>query len=377
MGESEGRPPRRRWRGARAHLTPVAEGGTAIAGAPELTFRTAPLGDLPLKLWEECGCDYPAPTGPKSHDPAWAEWTEEPPRTEGAKQSLRWALTRAPGRNHPGGLLGPNFYQLGHFHSGDARREQPGFPDLTIWTPLGVPNEVWELKKMDENPSLPQAHHMTALEAAGFTVRTVRPCCLLSGWVDRWLARLSGKTATLSEWAPDLTDAERLAGRQRAARTMLSAGATTAAAAEDRAATTRPARRLAVVADPPGQPVPDDAGGRAEAYLVPMPAGGGDAERAQLEGWLRDVGFAPIDVPWPMRIVVGESLVVVWVNTGEPGTPGNPRPRCWRSSYPDKPFPAHVVRPLGGAFRSASSVAAAMSLLEAATAAADLTEETR
>jgi hypothetical protein len=372
--------PRTRWQAARRHLTPVAEGGLLVAEAPETTFRTAPLPPgVELKLFEECGCDYVAPPGPQKLDPAWSDWTEDPPREAGreaGKRCLRYALSD-PRRRSDGGLLGPNYYQLAHFHSGDARHDAPGYPDLTIWTPLAVPNEAWELKKMGQNPTLPQAHHMTTLEAAGVTVRTVRPCCLLSGSVDRWLARLSGKTATLSEWAPDLTDAERLAGRQRAARTMLSAGATAAAAAEDRAATTRPARRLAVVADPPGQPVPDDAGGRAEAYLVPMPAGGGDAERAQLEGWLRDVGFAPIDVPWPMRIVVGESLVVVWVNTGEPGTPGNPRPRCWRSSYPDKPFPAHVVRPLGGAFRSASSVAAAMSLLEAATAAADLTEETR
>lgn len=344
---------RTRWHAARRHLTLVGDGGLAVAGAPETTFRTAPLPDgAVLKLWEDCGCDYPAPAGVKKDDPAWAEWTEEPPRAEDGKQSLRLALTRAPSRNHPGGLLGPNFYALGHFHSGDARREQPGFPDLMIWTPRDVPNEAWELKKMGENPTLPQAHHMTVLELAGFRVRTVRPCCLLSGWIDRWLGVLAGREATLSQWAPKvdtIRPVPRPAGQP--------VGATAAPA--------RPARPSAVV-DPPGLPVDDTADGDAVAYLIPMP----DAARpgpavTEIEDWLRTVGFPPYTVPWPMRIVVGGPLVVVWVNTGEPGRPGKPRPRTWRSSYLDRPFPAHVVAALAGDARHASSLRAAMTMIAA------------
>jgi hypothetical protein len=353
----------------------VAEGGLLVTEAPETTFRTAPLPPgVELKLYEECGCDYVPPPGPRKNDPAWSEWTEDPPRDAGreaGKRCLRYALSD-PRRRSDGGLLGPNYYGLAHFHSGDARHDAPGYPDLTIWTPLPVANEVWELKKMGQNPTLPQAHHMTTLEAAGFTVRTVRPCCLLSGAVDRWLGVLSGKEPTLSEWAAG----DREAALQRAARAAIAGRPSAAAAA---VASSPAAPRLRVVAEPPGRPVDDQHAGDAEAsaHLVPMPGGERDGARRQLEEWLREHGFPASSVPWPMRIVVAGGLVVVWVNTGEPGRPGQPRPRCWRSSYLERPLPAHTVAELGGSVHTAASVRAAMALIETGAPAGHLPEETR
>lgn len=367
--------PRRRWSAARRHLTPVADGGALIVGTPQVTFRTAPLPEgVPVKLWEDCECTYRPPMidgkpAPRRLDPAWTQWTEDPPREAGraaGKQCLRYALSDQRTKSD-GGLLGPNFYALGHFHSGDARREQPGFPDLLIWTPLGRPNEVWELKTMGENPTLPQAHHLTALELAGFRCRVVRPCCLLAGDVDRWLTELSGREpATPSPWAAG--DPEPRAAGPGAPPTPRSLTTTAApAGAPGRK------RRLAVVAEaPPGEPVNPAEPGRAAGYLIPMPGDGTGHLVGQLEGWLRAHGFPPYSVPWPMRIVVGERLLVVWANTGAPGTPGQPRPRAWRSSYLESPFPEHVVPALTGDSVYAPSMSAAMSFVEAAVPMATL-----
>lgn len=364
---------RTRWKAARRHLTPVAEGGELIPGAPETTFRTAPLPPgVELKLFEDCGCDYSPPIidgkpAPQRLDPAWTEWTEDPPKDAGreaGKRALRYALSD-PRKRSDGGLLGPNYYGLGHFHSGDARHDAPGYPDLTIWTPYSIPNEVWELKKMGQCPTLPQAHHMTSLEAGGFVVRTVRPCCLLSGWVDRWLARLSGRAPTLSEWAPDMTDADREQARRRAARAAIAGGGPVAQLPGATPTAVR-ARQLGVAGEAPGKPVDDQAeDGEVVAYLIPSPGGDHARAVADLEGWLRALGFPPYAVPWPMRIVVGERVVVVWVNTGEPGEPGKPRPRTWRSAYLDQPFPQHVIAQLGGDARPAVSLPAGMSLIDA------------
>jgi hypothetical protein len=346
---------RQRWyRSAREELA-------ALGDTPPPTFRTAPLpAGTVLELFEDCDCDY-TPPGPPASDPAWTDWTEDPPRTS-TKLSLRLELTRAPTNGHPGGLIGPNFYRtVGLFHSGDARREQPGFPDLLLFTPLPVANEAWELKAMGKNPTLPQAHHMTLLKLSGYRVRTVRPCCLLSGSVDRWLGALAGVAPTLSTWAPDLDDTARAAGRQRTARAMLAgAGRPTSPAAPATAAPARPAVRRPAALEAPGQPVDPHEPGGATGHIIPMPVNGG-APQAQLEAWLREHGFPPNAVPWPMRVVIGERVLVVWANTGEPGTPGRPRPRDWRSAALIRPFPDAAAAALAGTSRPATSMPAAMS----------------
>jgi hypothetical protein len=366
------------WHAARRYVTPVAEGGLMMPGDSLPTFRTAPLPPgVQLKLWEDCTCDYRPPqvagrAVPRKSDPAWAEWTEDPPRTASTKQSLRLALARKPKRDDPGGLLGPNFYALGHFHSGDARREQPGFPDLPIWSPRG--REMWELKAMGEVPTLPQAVHMTSLELAGYTVRTVRPCCLLSGWVDRWLAELAGVEPTLSPWAPLTGHAERAIAAVRSLRTGGFADGPAAFAGAPGTVTVAaslPAqRRLQLVPAPPGRDVDDDAiaaAGHAVGYLVPMPVDVDRADVTGLEGWLRAHGFAPTDVPWPMRLVVAGSLLLVWANTGErsPG-PGQPRPRAWRMASLEQPAPEDLIFKLGGETLTAATAPALLgSLLRA------------
>lgn len=346
-----------RWQSARRHLTLVSDGGLLLPGEPVQTFRTAPLPDgVAPKLWEQCGCDY-RHDGPRKTDPAFTDWSEDPARTSG-KLSLRYALSD-PRTKSDGGLLGPNFYRLGHFHSGDARHDAPGYPDLTIWGPGG--REVWELKIAGAVPTLPQAVHMTALELYGFTVRLVRPCCLLSGWVDRWLGVLAGVAPALSAWAPTLAAAP--TGRPAPRLTIPATTLSTAAP-----------RRLQLVPAPPGRdydPADTTATGVAVGYLVPMPTTGRDVERGALEAWLREHGFGAADVPWPMRLAIVGALLVVWANTGEPASgPGQPRPRQWRAASLNRDVPEDLLLSLGAETLYNPSMPVVLGLLQRACSSA-------
>ena len=374
-------PDKVRWQAARKHLTLVTDGGLRLPGDPPPVFRTAPLPDgVDIQLWEQCGCDYQPPhvdgrPVPQNADPAWTQWSEDPTHTAAGKQSLRLALTRKPRSGDPGGLLGPNFYQLPHFHSGDARKDQPGFPDLLIWSERG--REAWELKKMGEVPTLPQAVHMTSLgHGRGFVVRLVRPCCLLSGWVDRWLAALAGVEANLSPWAPGRGGCELDAARERRTVRALTPPPPVAAPADVDPLPAPPVaapprqRRLQLVPAPPGAEFDEaqaSAAGRTVGYVVPMPTDtAGWRAAGQLEQWLRAAGFAASDVPWPIRFAVAEStgLLVVRVNIGSPPGPGQPPPRAWRTGTVDVPVPEDLIRTLRGDMVAAPTMPGALGFIE-------------
>jgi hypothetical protein len=353
-----------RWQAARRYVTPTAAGGLLLPGDTPPVLRAAPLpAGTTVQLWEDCGCDY-QPPGTRALDPAWTGWTEDPPRTATSKQSLRLALTRKPRNGDPGGLLGPNFYALGHFHSGDATREQPGFPDLLIWSPNG--REVWELKAMGAVPTWPQAVHMTALEAAGFVVRLVRPCCLLSGAVDRWLAALAGVDPTRSPWAPRPRTELDTARARRASPPPAGDGPVVVPYMTPAA---RRARLQLVVPPPPGRAVTDDdrAIAAAVGWLVPMPAGGNQRQVTGVEEWLRQHDFTPAGVPWPMRIATAAGLLVVWANSAEPAAgPGQPRPRTWRVVPLQTDPPENLLRSLGADMICAPSLRALLELMQGA-----------
>ncbi|WP_285475181.1 hypothetical protein [Actinoplanes sp. NBRC 101535] len=351
------------WQAARKYVTPVAEGGLLEPGGAPPVLRTAPVGDADVGLWEECGCDYQRPSSggrpvPQREDPAWAGWTEDPPKTAGTgRQSLRSALTRKPRAGDLGGLLGPNFYGLGHFHSGDSRMEQPGMPDLLLWSPAGRP-QAWELKAMGKVPTWPQAVTMTSMAAAGFTVRLVRPCCLLSGWVDRWLAELAGRAPVMvSPWAggPDRVAAPgAVVPRQGAV-----------GVARPRVAGAVEVRRFPAPApELPGMSLVEAVGvvdgleGPCTGYLVPLP--GGPSGQAVVEAWLRAAGFTPGMVPWPMRLVAAVGWLAVWVNLG-PGAG-----RGWRVVRVESAVPERALLAMGGrAVAGRGLVAVAAAVLDA------------
>jgi hypothetical protein len=80
--------------------------------------------------------------------------------------------------------------QLLAHHCPDARRcWGPGFPDLFVAGLDGA--EAWELKSAFGTRRSAQTQWRYTLEAAGLTVRLVRPANFLSGQTGAWLDRLA------------------------------------------------------------------------------------------------------------------------------------------------------------------------------------------
>lgn len=269
-------------------------------------------------------------------------------------------------------------YRLGYQHHKDSRGSGGGYPDVHMWTclrPGGGGGSVHaELKRMDRDPSTEQIRVMAELQDAGNLVYLIRPCCLLTGAVDDLMAALAGRPnlnvragpahtpVEVPDGAPiPRSQADALAGVPVAAR----------AAAAGVAALTDPVRR----AQPmfrrrplPGRvPCPFTP---AVGYVIPSP--GGQARTAdepeQLEAWLRGAGFSPVDVPYPIRLIVGRGLVHVHCRLGlaRPGVDE----RVWREGTTVTEFPARVAGPLRAhVIRGASSTIVAETML-AATAAA-------
>jgi hypothetical protein len=75
---------------------------------------------------------------------------------------------------------------------------------------------------------------------------------------------------------------------------------------------------------------------------------GNPDDLAELDGWLRGHRFNPADIPWPVRIIVGDDCrsAAVQVRAGL-AIAGNPPPRAWRSFALTLGFPGNIVPSLG------------------------------
>ncbi len=240
-------------------------------------------------------------------------------------------------------------YRLGYQHHKYSRASGGGYPDVHLWTrlrPDGGGHAHLELKRMGEHPRPDQVRVMAELQDAGALAYLVRPCCLLVGVVDELMADFAGRPCLYVKDGPAYTPVEVPAGAPIPARpggVPVAARAAAAAAAE----LVVPARRLSNAAaplfrrppPPGGDPMPF---APADGYVVPQPAGTrpGDAD-AELEDWLRSAGFAPVDVPYPMRLIVGPGVLHVQCRIGL--ARAGVDERVWRGGAPARPFPVHLV----------------------------------
>ncbi|MER5608290.1 hypothetical protein AB0F93_03535 [Micromonospora tulbaghiae] len=237
----------------------------------------------------------------KRHDRAWrmAEQTRDPGCLQ---EQTRAAATRYP----------PVDYQ----HHNDSRKANAGYPDVHLWAPRRGSVFI-ELKKMGCDPSPAQVTKMTSLAAAGHPVYLCRPCCLLTGVIDRIMATLAGceprgeYALAPAVAASVLPDAPELAATAPAA---------------------PPQPRRRPVRELPGGAPPSDIPG-AVGYVVPMAANVADpAAVRELEGWLRAAGFPPVSVPFPIAFVTGPDRVAVLVRDADGA-------RVWRGGSPPGPLP--------------------------------------
>lgn len=252
----------------------------------------------------------------KSRDRAWrmAEQTRDP-------QCLQ-EQARAASKRYP---------PLVYVHHNDSRKANSGYPDVHLWAPDGRGSVYIELKKMRHtndptcDPSPAQIAIMASLAAAGHLVYLGRPCCLLTGVIDRIMADRAGM-----EPRGEYVIAALGGG------TVLPT-ANVVPAAPELAATPPPPRRP----DPemPGTEPPDDIS-KAVGYLVPMTAVVTDPEAMrEVEGWLRAAGFPPTSVPFPLRIVAGGDQVAVLVRAAD-------GKRVWRGGRTRSPFPDALIQRL-------------------------------
>ena len=249
----------------------------------------------------------------KANDPAWsmAEQTRDP----GCLQEQFRALARV--------------YGLEYQHHGDSRKSGAGYPDVHLWA-RDRGSAFVELKRMrrDErngrdDPTPFQVRRMTSLQKAGHRVYLARPCCLLVGAVDELMAELAGAPCRYIKGHPD-------GGMSQPVVLEVAAPPAAARAVRPRPEPVLPGTEV-------GESFPAAAG-----YIVPMPAGETAAAAVrQLEAWLREAGFPAANVPFPMRIVAGDGVVVVQVRAGL-ARPGNDV-RVWRGGVPARPFPEHLV----------------------------------
>lgn len=249
----------------------------------------------------------------KSREPAWR--MKESVRSNDCLQAFARGLAAR--------------YRTGYQHSGDSRKSDSGYPDVHLWPRGGAPGRgstYVELKRMDPNPSEDQVRVMAELAAAGHPVYLVRPCCLLTGVFDQIVANVAGVQPQGHYADP----------RQRP--DTAPADTSVLPTAPELAAPARPVpapRRARPQPEMPGVDPPEDIPG-AVAYVVPSSAILNDyPATVELENWLRAAGFPPTLVPFPMRIVAGDGLVVVQVR---PATE-----RVWRAAPTATPFPRKLV----------------------------------
>lgn len=253
----------------------------------------------------------------KAKEPAWrmAEQTRDP----GCLQERCRALAK--------------FYRTGYQHHKHSRGSGAGYPDCHFWAPRrpdGGGSVFVELKRMDrgypsdrDNPTPAQIRVMGELQDAGHPVYLCRPCCLLVGVIDELVAALAGVRCRYVE------------GDRAGPVFPIEPAPTMPAHAEALALGT--GRRPMFRPQPlPGRdPVPF---APAVGVVVPQPAT--DTARdamAHLEAWLRQAGFSPYDVPYPIRLVTMGLNLHVQCRIGL-ARPGNDV-RVWRGGTPVTEFP--------------------------------------
>lgn len=255
----------------------------------------------------------------KSREPAWsmAEQTRDP----GCLQERIRHLAKV--------------YRVDYQHHKTSRGSGAGYPDVHMWAP-GRGSVYAELKRMDrgypsncDNPTDVQVRVMGRLQAADEhnLVYLWRPCCVLSGVVDEAIAEFAGVRCLYAGGHP--------------------AGSSLAGVLADMAATdprrkppapvaVRPVRRPVLPGADPQPFAP------AMGLIVPPPADdAASSAMCDLEDWLRAAGFSPVDVPYPLRLIVGEGALHVQCRVGL-ARPGRDE-RVWRGGVPARPLPDRMA----------------------------------
>jgi hypothetical protein len=213
-----------------------------------------------------------------------------------------------------------------------------------------------ELKRMGKNPTDDQVRVMAELQDAdpNDPVYLFRPCCMLSGAVDEALAEFTGTRCLYAGGQ-----------RGRASLEQVLSDMTATDPRAPRRAPAGPRRRLPL---PGADPVPF---APAVGYVVPPPVDDDAAVAvAQLEGWLRTAGLSPMDVPYPMRLIVGEWAVHAHCRVGL-ARPGHDE-RVWRGGAPASDFPEHLAGPLCAAVFAGPSSERVADLLTPSTTAKEI-----
>jgi len=295
------------------------------------------------------GCGYsPKLTAGRlvqKHDPAWQ--LPENGNSRCAVSLQRFVTARAA---HPLLHKTPG-YGLGYHHSIEPRGEIAGYPDVHAWAPRPGAMLFRELKGMGVDPRPEQAATLTDLAAAGANVGVWWPCCWYAGRVDRELAALAAATTLIGgQWAAGLPPQPGQPGYTPWTPDQPTPVRTSRRAVADRLAPATPAPDRPATEMPGADLPPAFTAYVLAGYTVPMPASAAaSAASITLDEWLRDRGFPPSAVPYPVRIITTvTSGVAVQCRVGGPAAP-----RVWRSAPQgrDQPrdLPADLTIALGAA----------------------------
>lgn len=255
----------------------------------------------------------------KKREPAWrmAEQTRDP----GCLQERCRALAK--------------FYRTGYQHHKTSRGSGAGYPDCHFWVPArpgGGGSAFAELKRMGKDPTADQVRVLAELKDAGHPVYLCRPCCLLVGAIDELVADLAGVRCRYVE-----------GDRGGPVFPIPAAPPRLATHAEPAAAPAGHGRLRFRQPPPPGRdPVPFEP---AVGLIVPQPATAAALDATgRLEDWLRQAGFSPFDVPYPIRLVtMGLHLHVhCRIGLARPGSDV----RAWRAGTPAVELPGDLAEPL-------------------------------
>jgi hypothetical protein len=306
---------------------------------------------MAVSLWSFAAHNYGCGYAPKltagrlvqKHDPAWQ--LPENGNSRAAVSLQRFVDARAA---HPLLHKAPG-YGLGYHHSREPRGEVAGYPDVHAWAPRPGAAMFRELKGMGVDPRPEQVATLDGLAATGADVGVWWPCCWYAGRIDTELAALAAAAHLIGGcWAPGLPPQPGQPGyiawnpeqtptpataRRRSRKADLLAPATPA--------TARPAAEL------PGADLPPMIESYVLAgYAVPMPGNArASAASIDLDAWLRDRGFPPTAVPYPVRIVTTvASGVAVQCRVGGPTAP-----RVWRWAPQCRDLPTGLAVTLGAA----------------------------